>query len=209
MAGTNPLAAARAGIRSLPSGTEVAAYATYLEAQRAVDHLSDQGFPVQQVSIIGSDLRSVERVTGRLSYPRVALAGAASGAWFGLFVGLLLSLFGGPVGTGQIVFSAVLFGAGFGILFGVISYALTRGRRDFSSVSAVLASRYSVMVADAEAGRARQLLSGLEGVRPLPQAHQPPAPPQPPYGQQPGYGQQPPYGQPPYGQPPYGQPPQG
>jgi len=165
MSGTNPLAGVRAGIPALPSGSEVASYTTYLEAQKAVDHLSDEGFPVQHVSIVGTDLRSVERVTGRLSYARVALAGALSGLWFGGFVGLLFLLF--PGGSGNLFLAALLIGAGFGMLFGVVSFALTRGRRDFSSVNAILASRYSVICADAEAGRARQLLSGLEGVRPL------------------------------------------
>ena len=65
---------------TLPKGEQVAAYGTYLEAQRAVDHLADKHFPVQIVTIVGLDLRMVERVTGRLSYPRVALAGALSGA---------------------------------------------------------------------------------------------------------------------------------
>jgi hypothetical protein len=73
-----------------PRGDGIARYATYLEAQRAVDYLSDNQFPVQHVTIVGTGLRMVERVTGRLTYARVAVAGAASGAWFGLFVGLLL-----------------------------------------------------------------------------------------------------------------------
>ena len=80
-------------VPTLPSGEQVAAYSTYLEAQKAVDHLADKEFPVQHVTIVGTDLRMVERVTGRLSYSRVALAGLATGAWFGLFVGLLLSIF--------------------------------------------------------------------------------------------------------------------
>ena len=58
-----------------PQGETVAAYATYLEAQKAVDHLADSAFPVQLVTIVGADLKMVERVTGRLSYPRVALGG--------------------------------------------------------------------------------------------------------------------------------------
>lgn len=169
MSATNPLAAARAGIPGLPDGAELASYATYLEAQRAVDHLSDEGFPVQQVSIIGSGLRSVERVTGRLDYPRAALGGALSGAWFGLFVGLLFSL--GRDSTGTTWIAAVLVGAGFGMLFGVVRHALARGRRDFSSVTAVIATRYSVICAGEGAGRARELLSRLDGVRPLPPEH--------------------------------------
>ncbi|CAA9403953.1 MAG: hypothetical protein AVDCRST_MAG35-1053 [uncultured Quadrisphaera sp.] len=160
----------------LPRGVEIASYSTYLEAQRAVDHLSDEGFPVQHTAIVGTDLRSVERVTGRLTYARVALAGAASGVWFGVFAGLLLSLFA-PSESGLlgIVVSAALIGAAFGILFAIISYALTRGRRDFSSVNAIMASRYSVLCAE-ESGRARELLSRLEGVRPLGTTAPPDAP---------------------------------
>ncbi len=157
---------------SLPQGVEIASYASYLEAQRAVDHLSDEGFPVQHTAIVGTDLRSVERVTGRLTYARVALAGAASGVWFGAFVGIILSLFSAP-GTSTLatVLSSALIGAAFGMLFAVLSYALTRGRRDFSSVNAIMASRYSVICAE-ESARARELLTRLDGVRPLGQPPQ-------------------------------------
>ena len=71
----------------------VASFGTYEEAQEAVDRLSDSGFPVENIDIIGSDLRTVERVTGRLTKRNAAAAGAASGAWFGLFIGLLVGLF--------------------------------------------------------------------------------------------------------------------
>lgn len=155
------------GSLTLPSGVEIASYATYLEAQKAVDHLSDEGFPVQHTAIVGTDLRSVERVTGRLTYAKVALAGALSGLYFGSFVGLLLSLFA-PAGSNLLatVLSAALIGAAFGIFFGVVSFALTGGRRDFSSINAILASRYSVICSE-QSARARELLAGLDGVRPL------------------------------------------
>ena len=71
----------------------VASFTTYEEAQEAVDRLSDSGFPVENIDIIGSDLRTVERVTGRLTKRNAAAAGAASGAWFGLFIGLLPPVF--------------------------------------------------------------------------------------------------------------------
>ena len=74
--------------RTVPTGDTVGSYTSYLDAQKAVDYLADQQFPVQMVSIVGNELKMVERVTGRLSYPRVALSGALSGMWFGLFVGV-------------------------------------------------------------------------------------------------------------------------
>ncbi|WP_240200859.1 general stress protein [Cellulosimicrobium cellulans] len=149
-----------------PRGEEIASYATYLEAQKAVDFLSDNKFAVELVTIVGTDLKMVERVTGRLTYGRVAIAGAASGAWFGLFVGLLLFMFSGQ---GGFVLTAVGIGAGFGLLFSVLSYALTQGKRDFTSQSQIVASSYGILCAPERAGDARQLLSrmpeGAGGVR--------------------------------------------
>ena len=48
----------------------VARFDDYQTAQRAVDRLSDDGFPVEQLDIVGSDVRLVERVTGRLTTGR-------------------------------------------------------------------------------------------------------------------------------------------
>jgi hypothetical protein len=143
-----------------PSGEEVATYPTYLEAQYAVDYLADNDFPVRLVTIVGTDLRMVERITGRLTYARVAGAGALSGAWFGLFVGLLLSLFAANP-TFVVILPAMLIGAAFGLLFGVVTYAATGGKRDFTSASQVVASSYSVLCQGPEAIRARQMLANL------------------------------------------------
>ena len=44
------------GLPTPPKGWPVGSYPTYAEAQRAVDYLSDQQFPVQQVTIVGVDL---------------------------------------------------------------------------------------------------------------------------------------------------------
>ncbi|SKC50897.1 general stress protein [Krasilnikoviella flava] len=149
-------------VPTLPAGDEVAAYDTYLEAQQAVDYLSDHKFAVEHVTIVGTDLRMVERVTGRLSYGRVALAGALSGAWFGFFVGLLLSLFGGT-GMGGVLLVGIGLGAGFGLLFSVLSYALTGGRRDFTSSSQIVASTYAILCAAEQASEARSMLRESPG----------------------------------------------
>jgi len=158
-----------------PKGRQIATYATYLEAQKAVDFLSDEHFPVQHVTIVGSDLRMVERVTGRLTYGRVALAGAASGAWFGLFVGLLLSLLAEGTSLFSTLVPALIIGAGFGVLFGVISYALTGGRRDFTSTSQIVAAQYGVLCADDHADAASEVLARLPGERAMAPAQEPPA----------------------------------
>lgn len=139
----------------------VATYGTYAEAQRAVDHLSDAGFPVENAAIVGLDLRTVERVIGRLTNVRAAAAGAASGAWFGLFIGLLVGLFtSGPEWIGLMI-GGLLIGAFWGAVFGFFAHWATRGQRDFASASRIVADRYELRVTDAQAVRARELLSQL------------------------------------------------
>ncbi len=166
---------------TLPRGEVVATYETYPEAQQAVDVLARADFPVDKVSIVGSDLKSVERVTGKLTWGRVAVAGAASGAWLGIFFGLLLVIFSPQVSL-AFVLAAVLIGAGFGMLFGVVSYAINRRRRDYTSVMQVIATSYSVLVDSDLVNRARNLMQGGVGDgREAPVAHpsDPPVAPHP------------------------------
>jgi heat induced stress protein YflT len=60
-------------------GETVSTYGSYQDAERAVDYLSDHGFPVENAQIVGSNLRLVEQVTGRVTTGRATLAGAGSG----------------------------------------------------------------------------------------------------------------------------------
>ena len=130
----------------------VATYGSYADAERAVDQLADEGFPVERLTVVGSDLQLVEQVTGRLSYARAGAAGAASGAWTGSLFGLIFAVFltdDAGVSALAVVLDGLVFGALIGALFGVAAYALTGGRRDFASVSGLQAGRYDVM-ADVE-----------------------------------------------------------
>ena len=150
--------------RIVPTGETIGSYISYLDAQKAVDYLADEKFPVRHVSIVGNDLKMVERVTGKLSYPRVALTGAMTGAWFGLFIGVMLSFFDSSSNAGAPyinVFTAVLMGAAFWMLFAIIGYAAQRGKRDFTSTNQVLASSYDVIVTPDVAMEARRLLAQL------------------------------------------------
>jgi hypothetical protein len=161
-----------------PTGTEVAKFGTYAEAQRAVDFLADRSFPVNYVTIVGSDLISVEWVITKLSYGKVAGAGLASGAWMGLFVGLVFGLFAPPGQFFRALLPAVAIGAGFGMLFAVVSYAMSRGQRDFASTSQVMARTYTILANPQVASDAARLLSEMPGVvQPHPSWEQPPAPP--------------------------------
>ncbi|WP_139418459.1 general stress protein [Agromyces laixinhei] len=142
----------------MPKGETVASFETYAEAQAAVDTLAKAEFPVKELAIVGTDLTSVERITGKLTWGRAAAAGALSGAWLGTFLGLLFFIFAPTGASVGILISAVLIGAGFGVIFGVVSYSLNRRRRDFTSVGQVLAARYAIIAANAHIDRARSVL---------------------------------------------------
>jgi hypothetical protein len=138
----------------------VATYPDYASAQRAVDFLSDEKFPVERSAIVGTNLRLVENVLGRMTTGRAAAAGAASGAWFGLFIGLLLGIFASVNWLGVLI-AAILIGAAWGAIFGAIAHAMTRGQRDFTSRSTLQASEYAVTVEAEFVESARQLLTRL------------------------------------------------
>ena len=140
-------------------GTVLASFPRYPEAQAAVDKLSDARFPVERTSIVGRDLRLVETVTGRLDWGRAALSGLATGAWFGLLVGLFVGIFTDDTRSWiAFVLWGLLFGAIAGVVFGLVSYAATGGRRDFVSVSALVAERYDVLVDPTAVDEARRVL---------------------------------------------------
>jgi hypothetical protein len=140
----------------------VGTYADYADAERAVDQLSDKGFPVERVTIIGRGLHTVERVTGRMGYPEAALRGALSGALAGVLIGWLFFVFdwfSPVVARGWLILDGLWFGALVGAAVGLIAHALLRGRRDFDSVVGMEADHYDVLVDQDVADRALALLS--------------------------------------------------
>ncbi|MGW0039661.1 general stress protein [Gordonia sp. NPDC003376] len=159
---SNPMQPSRQtpGLPTPPKGWPIGSYTTYAEAQRAVDYLSDEHFTVEDVTIVGVDLMQVERVIGRLTWGKVVGGGIVSGAWLGLFFGLLVSL----VVTGNPLVP-ILFGLVGGIVFGLISatipYAATRGQRDFASTMQLVAGRYDVLCDPKSAEKARDMLARL------------------------------------------------
>lgn len=145
----------------------LAVYDDYAAAQKSVDFLADQEFPVDQLMIVGTDLKRIERITGRLTWGRVAAGGILSGLWFGIFVGLIFALFT-TSDTVQVLLSTAFFGATFGLVWALTGYAFTRGQRDFSSITQVVATKYEVLVEHKHAAQARELLARLPGALPNP-----------------------------------------
>jgi hypothetical protein len=133
---------------SMPKGQVVGKFTEYAEAVAFVEVIINHGFPAGAVAIVGKDLRTVERVRGKMSYGRVALSGAITGSWLGLIVGMF---FGGSTDVAASpalgsTFSSVMIGAGIGMLINILRFALGRNKRAFVSQSAVIASKYEVQV---------------------------------------------------------------
>ncbi|ROP75951.1 MULTISPECIES: general stress protein [unclassified Frigoribacterium] len=147
-------------IPTLPRGDVLGTYASYPEAQAVVERLSHADFPIKQLAIIGNELTTVERVTGRLTYGRAALAGAVTGLWIGVFFGAVMLLFSPDTASVTTILAASLIGAGFGMLYGLASFAISRRRRDFTSTHQVLARSYQIVVDPELTHRAQQILAG-------------------------------------------------
>ncbi|AQP52108.1 general stress protein [Tessaracoccus flavescens] len=137
----------------------IAQFPDYTSAQAAVDRLSDAGFPVERVTIVGLDVRVVEHVLGRLTGGKAALKGAAAGAWFGVLLGLLFGLFAPGFGWLAIMIISVASGAVWGALLYFLGYLATGGQRDFDSLKTLEAGHYEVQVEAPYAAEAARLLA--------------------------------------------------
>lgn len=138
----------------------IASYKAYLEAQKAVDFLSDKGFSVERVAIVAEELKFVEQITGRLDSGKAALSGGLRGGAIGVMIGLVLG-FISPVPTIQLVTQGALTGLVIGAVSSFIGYSMMGGRRDFSSMGAMQAGRYDIQVDDDVAEEASRVLATM------------------------------------------------
>jgi uncharacterized membrane protein len=134
-------------------------YRTYEAAERAIDHLSDEGFPVEYLRVVGQGVTTVEHIEGRMTTGRSAAKGAGAGAWMGLLFGLLLGLFLPMVSMATVLLAGVGLGAAWGATLGFVAHYGTGGRRDFVSRKTIEAARYDLMVESDFAEQAQQKLS--------------------------------------------------
>jgi len=134
----------------------IASFTRYEEAQELVDRLSDNGFPVDRVAIVGRDLQYVEQVTGRLNALKAAMSGAISGLVIGFLFGSLFAIWFAHDGTSflGIILYWLIVGAVISAIFSLIGYALMGGRRNFTSIAGMAAQRYDVMVDQTAAAEA-------------------------------------------------------
>lgn len=156
-----------AQIFSLEYPQSLGVFDDYKEAQQAVDYLSDNEFPVENVLIVGTELKQLERVTGRMTWGRAVLGGIATGAWFGLLVGLLLGIFAAEGRWLNAVLTGVALGVIWGAILSGVAYAMQRGQRDFSSVKTILPSKFEVLVEHKHLARGQELLMNRPGAGPV------------------------------------------
>lgn len=157
----NPAGAQLPSTPELPSGWPVGSYETYAKAQEAVEYLREHDFAIEHLTILGSDLKLVERVTGPLSRGRSVRTAAMVGLYWGVFVGLLLMLVS-PDGAGlALVATSVALGAGFGAGFGLIGYRVLSKRRGYGSQTQYVATHYELLCTPSHADQARDLLARL------------------------------------------------
>ncbi len=143
----------------------VGIYNTYADAQKAVDYLADEKFEVQNLAIVGTDLKSVERVLGRRNWGTVVTQGLQSGVSTGLLVALVMLIFTKPSSFVGLFLVSLLIGVVLGVGFAAAGYAMSRGRRDFTSVTQTVATKYEVLCEHKVAAQAREMLTGLPGSR--------------------------------------------
>jgi F0F1-type ATP synthase assembly protein I len=135
---------------TLTQGEVLATFTEYADAVRYVERLMTADFPPNAIAIVGNNLKSVERVRGRLSTARVALGGASTGLMIGLIFGLLTT----PAATSADAMAAtsvglvqpMIIGAGLGMLFNVVRFSMARNKRGFISQSLIMAKEYEVQV---------------------------------------------------------------
>jgi hypothetical protein len=162
----NPMAQLRTTRGATPAETSsrrrtIASYSDYRDAERAVDWLSDQGFAVERGAIIGTGLRSVEQVTGRMTVGRAALVGAGEGTLIGALIALLFGLFFSGPDFGELLLYSLVVGASFGAMAGAIVQAIAGQGRNFASTMTVATDRYEVQVDEDVAAEATRILDAM------------------------------------------------
>ena len=152
---------------AIPQGEVIADFTAYEEAVAYVEKLVVNNFPAGFIAIVGTDLRTVERVRGKLSYARVALNGAITGSWMGLIFSFLFNAPASPTGGIASPMAADIFiGAGLGMLFNIVRFSMMRSKRQFVSQSSVVALKYQVQGPSSLVGQALAAANKAEGSEP-------------------------------------------
>ena len=117
---------------------------------------------MERSAIVGTGLRSVERVVGRMTQGRAAKIGAAHGGVIAVLFALLFGIFFTGPGFGELLLFSLALGGLFGGLWGVVfQYVASDGKRDFVSAASIEADRYEIQVDEGAADDAMRVLRGM------------------------------------------------
>lgn len=147
-----------------PAPRVVASYADYRDAEKAVDYLADNRFPVERVTIVGRELELVQQVTGRLTALDAAARGALTGAVTGLLIGWLFAIFtwfDPRIASGWLIIDGLWFGTLVGAVMGLVMYLITKSRRRFEAVSTMQPAYFDITVDELHAEDAARMLLGF------------------------------------------------
>jgi hypothetical protein len=148
-------------------GEMVASSHDYEVAQKTVSKLIEGDVPARDIAIVGQGVRTVERVTGRLGYAAAARSGAVNGVLIGLVLSAIM-LFGNPKAEISLFLGFILVGVALGMIMSLVTYSIVRRRRDFASMTQMLADHYEVRVQTASLAKARQVLGSERIAAPRP-----------------------------------------
>lgn len=126
----------------LPSAEIIAKFDTYDAAVEHVEKLLSGEFPVRQIAIVGRGVRTVERMRGRIGYPRIALSGAINGSLIGLVFHIFTS---GATDAGSYASTLITF-AGIGAMANLIRFSISRNKRSFTAQSSIIADSYEIQI---------------------------------------------------------------
>ena len=160
MSQTSRFAARRSDAQfRIPEGETLGTFSAYPEAQELVNSLVTQGVSAHALSIVGSDVTLVERITGKIGYGRAALSSAMSGSWLGVLAGLVFVIVS-PTDVITPIVAGLFIGAGIGMVAGMVVFTFSKGpKRLYRSMQQVIAQSYRVVV---ESGHHSQALSAME-----------------------------------------------
>lgn len=148
-------------------GEMVASSHDYEVAQKTVSKLIEGDVPARDIAIVGQGVRTVERVTGRLGYAAAARSGAVNGVLIGLVLSAIM-LFGNPKAEISLFLGFILVGVALGMIMSLVTYSIVRRRRDFASMTQMLADHYEVRVQTGSLAKARQVLGSERVAAPRP-----------------------------------------
>jgi hypothetical protein len=139
----------------------VATFAALGEVQDALAAIADGEFPIHRATVVGTDLRLVERVSGRMSVLRAAGYGTAAGAWLGALIAAFAAIFTAHSfgAVLSMLFGGIVLGALFGAVFGAVAYRFAGPRDGITGNVTLVAERYELRAAAGQAASLREALT--------------------------------------------------